>query len=282
MPALPPLDLGQTSFLDGEAGPGGLMEIIANGATAGYFTDASGRAPPGTHKRWLSTVILHPAFVSGVPVAGGHLGIEFLVPFSAVHQDLTGAAVTTQGGVGDTTVSPFVQWSDAQMFGRPLSVRLALQAVAPTGTYSPGRQITTGLNSWQVSPYLAFTWRATERWEVGGRAIYDWSSRNDRPPSALDVHTTQAGQQFAMDLSASYALFEQLRLGIASYALQQFSDARADGRTLAGSRLRAFAAGPEFRYSQGTTSVIGTVYQEFASENRPERFSAVLRLLQPF
>jgi hypothetical protein len=30
----PPLDLGQTSFLDGEAGPGGLFEVISNGYVA--------------------------------------------------------------------------------------------------------------------------------------------------------------------------------------------------------------------------------------------------------
>jgi hypothetical protein len=46
----PPLDLGQTSFLDGEAGPGGLFELIGNGYVASHFTTASGRRAPGTNQ----------------------------------------------------------------------------------------------------------------------------------------------------------------------------------------------------------------------------------------
>lgn len=279
---LPPLDLGQTSFLDGEAGPGGLLEIIGNGTAAGYFTDRKGQSLPGTHKQWVSTLIVHPAYVSGVPLLGGHLGVEFLFPFSAVHLDVPGAPVTTQGGVGDATISPFVQWSDGHLAGRPLSLRLALQVVAPTGTYSPGRQVSTGGNAWQVSPYLAFTWRAADRWEVSGRAIYDWSGRNDHPPAALNAGSSQAADQFALNLSASYAVAEHWRVGMAGYALRTLGAARVDGRGVSGSQQQAFALGPGFRWNSGSTSVIGTAYREFAAENRPEGFNAVLRLLQPF
>lgn len=279
---LPPLDLGQTSFLDGEAGPGGLLEIIGNGTGAGYFTDRRGRSLDGRHKQWVSTLVVHPAYVSGVPALGGRLGIEFLFPFSAVHLDVPGAPATTQGGVGDITISPFVQWSDRHLLGHPLALRLAVQVVAPTGTYSPGRQVSTGQNAWQVSPYLAFTWRPADRWEVSGRAIYDWSGRNDRPAAMLAAGSSQAADQFAMNLSASYAVSDTWRLGMAGYALQTLRNARVDGRGVAGSGQRAFALGPGFRWSHGSTSVIGTAYREFATENRPEGFNAVLRLLQPF
>ena len=37
--ALPQVDLGQTGFLKGEAGPGWLFETIGNGSVARYFTD---------------------------------------------------------------------------------------------------------------------------------------------------------------------------------------------------------------------------------------------------
>ncbi len=279
---LPPLDLGQTSFLDGEAKPGALLEIIGDGATAGYFTDGSGRASEGRHRQWLNTVIAHPVYLSNVPVLGGLLGIEFLVPLTAVHQDLPGLRSTTQGGVGDLTISPLIQWSDEQLLGHPLSLRAALQVVAPTGTYSSGRQISAGQNAWQVSPYLAFTWRAAERCEVSGRAIYDWSSFNNHPPAALDARSSRAGDQFAMDLSTSYAVSDQWRVGVAGYALQQVSDARIDGTGAPGSRQRTFALGPGFLWNRGSTTVVGTAYREFASENRPEGVNAVLRLLQGF
>ena len=45
----PTVDLGETSFLDGEAGSGGLLEVIGNGYTANYVTDSRGNAVPGTN-----------------------------------------------------------------------------------------------------------------------------------------------------------------------------------------------------------------------------------------
>ena len=70
----PPLDLGQTSFLDGEAGPGALFEVIGNGYVAPQFTDASGQRVAGTNRQWIGSVIFHLAYVSDVPRAGGMLG----------------------------------------------------------------------------------------------------------------------------------------------------------------------------------------------------------------
>jgi hypothetical protein len=278
----PQMDLGQTSFLDGEAGQGGLLEVITDGTTAAYFTDANGRALEGQHKQWSGSVIVHPAYVSDVSVLGGYLGGEFLFPFAAVHLNVEGQSSTTQTGVGDMTFAPFIQWSDGQLMNRPFSIRLAMQFVAPTGTYSQNRQINMGQNAWQLSPYLAFTWRAAERWEVSGRMTYDWSGRNDRPISAMDAASSQAGDQFEMNLSASYAVAEDWRVELAGYALQQLSDAAIDGRAVLGSRQRDFGLGPGVMWSYGTTSVIGTAYREFETTDRPEGFQAVIRLLQPF
>jgi hypothetical protein len=81
----PTVDLGETSLLDGEAGPGALFEVIGNCYVASQFTDASGRRVAGTDKQSIGTVIFHLAYVSNLPVAGGVLGAEALVPFSALH-----------------------------------------------------------------------------------------------------------------------------------------------------------------------------------------------------
>jgi len=80
----PPVDLGLTSFLDGEAGPGGLFEAIGNGYIASQFTNTSGRSVAGTNRQWIGSVIFHLAYVSNVPVAGGSLGVETLIPVSTL------------------------------------------------------------------------------------------------------------------------------------------------------------------------------------------------------
>lgn len=193
----PPIDLGQTSFLDGEAGPGGLFEVIGNGYAASQFTDASGGPAAGTNRQWTGSVIFHLAYVSNLPLAGGSLGAEALIPFSALHLEVPGTQEATEGGLGDVTFAPFIVWSKMPVWQGPLSIRLAIQATAPTGQYSPQDPINAGSDAWQVSPYLAITRRVSDRWEISGRSIYDWSGRSGRPPVSLDAASTQAGDQFA-------------------------------------------------------------------------------------
>jgi hypothetical protein len=277
----PPVDLGATSFLDGEAGPGFLLEIIGNAYSAALVTDAAGRPLPGNNGQSGDSLILHTAYVSNVPVFGGHLGFEVLLPFAFIDLTVAGAPQMTQGGVGDVTVAPFVQWSGLHLFDRDFSMRIGLQGVVPAGSYSTGRALNIGQDVWQISPYYAFTWRVTQRWEISGRLIYDWSSANTNPPAVSGALSVQPGDQFATDLSASYALSEHWRLGVASYMLQQLSDSRINDLPVPGSRQRAFGLGPGALWTNGHVTLIGNVYREFATANRPEGFSGFLRLLPP-
>jgi hypothetical protein len=278
----PPLDLGQTSFFDGEAGSGGLLEIIGNGYVAPQFTDASGGRVAGTNRQSIGTVIVHLAYVSNVPFAGGMLGAETLIPFAVLHLDVPGPPADTQGGLGDVTFTPFIQWTRLPVWQRPLSIRLALQAVAPTGQYSRNDLINVGADAWQVSPYLAFTWRISDRWEISGRSIYDWSGRSFQPPASLDAANTQAGAQFAQDLSVSRAITDDWRIGLASYGLWQLDDARVDGQAVPKSRQQVIGVGPGLVWSNGHATVIANVFEEVEAHNRPRGTSAVLRLLCPF
>jgi hypothetical protein len=277
----PPLDLGQTSFLDGEAGPGGLLEIIGNGYVASQFRDASGRPVAGANQQSIGTVIFHFAYLSDVPFAGGVLGAETLIPLSILHLDVPGTPQTTEGGLGDVTVAPFIQWTKLPVWQRPLSIRLAIQVTAPTGQYSANDPINAGSDAWQVSPYLAFTWRLSDRWEISGRSIYDWSGQSARPPVSLGAANSQAGAQFAQNLSVSAAITDNWRIGMAGYALWQLGDTRVDGHAVPGSRQQVIALGPGLLWSDGHTTVIANVFEEIEARNRPRGTSAVLRLLHP-
>jgi hypothetical protein len=278
----PPVDLGETSFLDGEAGPGRLFEVIGNGYVASQFTNASGGRVAGTNRQWIGTAIVHLAYVSNVPLAGGLLGAEMLIPASILHLQVPGTPQATEGGLGDVTFAPFIQWTNLPVWQRPLSVRLSIQGVAPTGQYSPNDPINAGSDAWQVSPYLAFTWRISDRWEISGRSIYDWSSRSTQPPVSLGATNSQAGAQFAQNLSVSTAITDNWRIGLASYGLWQLDDTRVDGLAVPGSRQQVIGIGPGLLWSDGHATVIANVYEEIEARNRPQGTSAVLRFLYPF
>ena len=277
--AQPPLDLGQTSFLDGEGAPGFLLETIGLGTVASYATDAAGRAAPGKNKQWSANVTLHPVYTSKAALLGGNLGIEFLFPGSATRLNVPNQPVTTQGGAGDVTISPFIQWSGGSLLGRPFASRLAVGGVVPSGSYRPPRLINAGTNVWQVSPYYALTWQPLDKWEVSVRLIYGWSSRNKAPPPALGVGSVQPGGQFAANYAASYAVTPRLRLGLSGYVLRQVTDTRLDGRAVAGLQQQTFGLGPGLLWNNGSVRVIANLYREFGARNRPEGVNAVARLL---
>jgi len=279
---LPPLDLGQTSFLDGEGGPGFTFETIGFGTATGYATDASGRAVPGTNRQWSANVTLHPIYVTGVPVLGGKLGFELLQPVSLLHLEAPGTPNTTQGGTRDLVVGPFIQWPEGSLFGRPFSSRLAIQGVLQTGSYLAARMANAGSNVWQVSPYYALTWKPFDRWEVSARLIYDWSSRNTEPPPRLAASGVQPGSQFAANYAVSYAVLPDLRLGLSGYALKQLNDAEVSGKPVPRSQQQVLGLGPGLMWTHGPAKLIANVFREFATENRPEGFNVVARLLYSF
>jgi hypothetical protein len=113
---------------------------------------------------------------------------------------------------------------------------------APTGSYSPHNAINFGQNAWQLSPYLAVTWRVTQRWEISSRLTYDWSSRNNNPSPAYGAADIQAGDQMEINMSASYAVSDNWRLGVSGYALRQLGDARIDGSPVPGSAVHLVGA----------------------------------------
>lgn len=277
----PQLDLGQTSFLDGEAGRGGLFEVILDANIDNDVRDAQGRRLAGSNRLRTGSVIIHSAYVSGIDLLGGDLGIEALLPLTTVRSSMAGEASQSRTGFGDITLAPFVQWSHGSLLGRPLSVRLAAQVVTPTGGYTADRSLNPGQNGWQLSPYLAATWRTSRRFEISGRAIYDWSGRNNDPGGAYMVRSIQPGPQIAIDLSASRALGTSWRIGASGYMLQQIGDAKFGGLRVSAGRERAFGLGPGVLFQSGKTRLIWTAYREFANRDRPMGSQIVLRLLQP-
>lgn len=277
----PATNLGTTSFLDGEGGLGWLVEIIGSGYGAAQLNDANGNRLPGRNRQSIAGLAVHPVYGSEIKFLGGNLGIDAVIPLVYLDNDFAGTAARA-ADIGDITVSPFIQWSKLNLLDRMFSMRIGLQVVAPTGHYAPTDPASIGQNIWQFSPYYAFTWRTSESWEISGRLTYDWSSSNQRPPAALQAISAQPGDQLALNLSASYAISEQWRVGIASYSLHQLSDTKVNGIAISESRQRVFGVGPGLRWSSGPSTVIANFYREFGAQSRAEGYQAILRVLYAF
>ncbi|EYS85113.1 hypothetical protein CF68_13275 [Cupriavidus sp. SK-4] len=280
---LPPMNLGNTSFLDGVAGPGFLFELATSYYRATRIRDDAGNAVPGNPRIETAAIVPHIAYISpDVTLLGGNVGAEVLLP-------LVYANIRPGPGTGDHNFaasdiqfSPFiVQWSGQALFGMPFFQRIDLLFSAPTGQYDHNRLANAGSNVWTVTPYYAFTLMPTDKLEVSGRLNYQWSGKNTQPPASLNAGSVQPGDALSLNLSASYAITRQLQVGVASYMLEQLGEDRIDGIRQADSRERVFGAGPGLLVQGDGWQVLLNAYKEWGARNRPEGSKIVLRVLAP-
>jgi hypothetical protein len=104
---LPPVNLGQSGFLDGVAGPGWLFETTLELFSSSEFTDPSGDTVPGDNRIDTWVTMLHLARVTEHRVLGGFYGAEILVPVVGIDIRTPGGT-DDKTGIGDITISPFL------------------------------------------------------------------------------------------------------------------------------------------------------------------------------
>ncbi|EKT4465534.1 transporter [Pseudomonas putida] len=281
--SLPPLPLGNTSFMDGIVRPGMLFELPIQHYRAQDATDAHGSAVPGRQKVHSTTVLPHLAYITEHKILGANYGMEVLLPLVHLDVDIDNGPDASRTRQGDLIFSPLLlQWEPVQLFGRPYWQRLNLVITAPTGDYDRDASLNTGSNLWVVSPHYAFTWELTDRLEVSGRLHYAWSSRNDDPASRLQADNVQPGEAIHSNFSVSYAVSDAWRVGLAGYQLEQISADRVDGHRQSDSRERVLAFGPGVMYRHARHMFYANYYVEQGARNRSEGNQLTLRYLLPF
>src|ERR1700722_17016527 len=105
--ALPPVNLGASSFMDAVGGPGLLVRQAVAVYEAHRFVGPSGADTPGSDSVFAFTSITHVAYAAPFKVLGGYWGGEVLVPvvYASVTTPVGSGSI---GGVGDITFSPLV------------------------------------------------------------------------------------------------------------------------------------------------------------------------------
>jgi hypothetical protein len=279
-PALPAVNLGDTSFLDGIANPGWVVEPIVQGVHDNKTLSSTGQPVPGVTDVNSGASLLHIAWIAPhARLLGAWYGTE--VVFSGAYVDTGGHGIGQ--GLGDVTLSPFIlQWPKHTLFGMPIYQRVDFDFDAPLGRYSPDRPVNIGNNAWALNPYYAVTLFPAKRFETSWRVHYLWNATNHAPPVATGDSTTQAGQAIHFNATASYEIVKNVYVGANGYYLKQITDARANGIALPNSRQQIGGIGPGAVVNHGKWFFFVNGYHEVGAENMSEGNKLVLRIEKVF
>jgi hypothetical protein len=275
----PAVNLGDTSFLDGAAGPGFVAEQIGDAAHDGRITDSAGNSVPGASAVNSISSLTHIAWISHKQILGGWYGVEIVLSAAHVNAGVLGQA----GGLGSTTIAPFIlQWPEHRVLGMAIDQRVVTDFDLPTGQYSRTSDVNIGSNTFTVHPYYAITAFPTKRIETSWRVHYLWNSRNNDPPISTDAQSTQAGQAIHFNATAAYNIYKGLWIGPNAYYLKQITDGKTDGAPLPNSPEQVGAIGPGMVWNHSSWFFYANSYQEFAAQNRATGHKLVLRVEKVF
>jgi hypothetical protein len=277
--AEPAVNLGDTSFLDGIGGPGGIIEEIGDGAHEGTVVDGSGSPIAGASAVNSISELTHIAWLTHKTILGGWYGTEVVASAAHVNAGSNGQS----GGWGALTVSPFIlQWSERKIGNVPIDQRVVFDFDLPVGAYTKSSAVNISANAYTVHPYYALTAFPAKRIETSWRIHYLWNSTNDSPPFATGAQSTQAGQAIHFNATTAYNFGKHIWIGPNAYYLRQITDGRVNGVPLQNSPEQVAAIGPGVVWNSGKWSFYANGYHEFGVENRSAGNKLVLRVEKVF
>jgi hypothetical protein len=179
---LPTVNLGDTNFEDGFAGPGVILEEFPGAYTANELKDANGKTVASSNHVTALSSMTHIAYISQKKIMGAWIGSELLLPVVSLDAKLANGVDTSVHGFGDLELGPVVlQWAPKHR-GKGIFVqRVLLDIGVPTGKYSDLRPVNPGNNAVSLNPYYAFTYEPTRKIEVSARTHYLWNATNNDP-----------------------------------------------------------------------------------------------------
>jgi hypothetical protein len=277
--AEPAVNLGDTSFLDGIAGPGVVVEEIGDTAHEETVVDGSGSPISGAGAVNSISELTHIAWLTHKRILGAWYGTEVV----AVAAHVNAGSAGQSSGWGEPTVSPLIlQWSERKIGNVPINQRVVLDLELPVGAYTRSSAVNISANAFAVNPYYAVTAFPIKRIETSWRVHYLWNSTNDSPPYATGAQSTQAGQAIHFNATAAYNFGKHLWIGPNAYYLRQITDGRVNGVPLRNSPEQVGAIGPGMVWNSGKWFFYANGYHELGAENRPEGNKLVLRVEKVF
>lgn len=290
----PLVNFGLTNVLDGAVpGPGTYFFEYIQIYQSDEFKDENGNDIPGSPRNGFVLAMNQVAHISKIPLLGGNLGIDFLLPIGSLTAGGTfgpgGPPVSANpGAIGDLIVGPFIQWFPHKLLGRPFLHRFELDIFLPTGHYDKKYTINPGANIWTIEPYYAFTWFLTPQLSTSWRLHYTYNTKNDDPWEVLqappfNITEVQPGQMFHCNYSLEYEVVKNLRIAATGYYLKQLTDTQFNGSDVSGRKEQVFAIGPAIHWitKNGFVFALKTAF-ESSVENRPQGNRTTFRMIYTF
>jgi hypothetical protein len=143
---LPTVNLGDTNFEDGFAGPGFLLEEFPDVYVADSLKDSNGATVPGSNTLTAISTTSHIAYITDKRLFGAWIGAEILVPMADVEVKLANGTDATVRGFADPILGPFaLQWAPKRIGHGVFVQRALLDLTVPIGKYSDQRPV----NHWK-------------------------------------------------------------------------------------------------------------------------------------
>ena len=281
--ALPPVNLGFTTFLDGgfPAGPGIYFSQ--------YLQSFDSHGTPDVEAFVSLTQVLF-YWDKELPF-GSKPGMNIILPAaSAELSGIPGPPRDNGAGLGDLLLGPELQFDPIlDECGNPLFVhRFEAQFIIPTGEYSNTKEVNPGAGFFSFNPYWAGTLWLSPKLTTSIRAHYLWNAENDDPSVNLPgtPTTVHSGQAFHMNFTAAYEVIpKKLRVGMNGYYLKQTTDVEFNGVDVVGMREQVLGIGPGLLYSfteDQKQLLFLNAYFESNARNRPEGVRLNLRYVCKF
>jgi len=251
------INLGSTSFYDGFSTmkPGVAVLQYLRYNDANRITDKHGDNSALFRDPQISSVTSVTQLSIGTPLAidGNRVGFDVLVPITYIHGQFGAGGMQLRDngtGLGDITFGPYLQFKPVMKNGRPLaSVRLALNAAAPTGKFDRDRDLNQGSGYWSINPYVAWTILPAPKWEISGRTQYLYSLRTSKIPNPPQIpgfafRNGQAGQMVYTNFSVSREFTRGVAFGLNGFAVKQITNDKINGISLPDTKRSSVYVGP--------------------------------------
>lgn len=196
-----------------------------------------------------------------VTVLGAGVYSQLVMPVVFLHTDIAGQS-QRHNGLSNITVSPAIlKWSVTPNLAIVTGLDIALE----TGSYSPTRpSVAVGYTSWQ--PVFSFRYNVLDGIDVGMTNRFLINQKNSDTGY-------RSGTAYVADFTAGWN-FGKWKVGVVGGYLNQFTDDKVNGATIAGNRARSLALGPSISYDGGAFN-ININYQQGVYAANTSKSSAV-------
>ncbi|MGN6261131.1 MAG: SphA family protein [Ralstonia sp.] len=196
-----------------------------------------------------------------VTVLGAGLYSQLVVPVVSLHTDIVGQS-QRHNGLSNITVSPAIlKWSVT----RNLAIVTGFDIALANGAYNQDRpSVAVGYTSWQ--PVFSFRYNVPDGIDVGmtNRLLINRENGDTG---------YRSGSAYVADFTAGWN-FGKWKVGVVGGYLNQFTDDRLNGATVANNRARSLALGPSIAYDAGAFN-ININYQQGVYAANTSKSSAV-------